>query len=95
MTMRIYKPGKADILDGVIIAVLLIVINYTKDFAAPHLSQFTEKLGEWSDFMNTVIVGFILGVVLTLVGKPRYATLVFALALGIGIYGVASEKLNV
>jgi len=93
--MRIKKPGKSDVKDAFVIAVLLIVISYVKSMVRPWLSSFTGTLGDVGRFVDAAIVGIVVATVFSLVGYPKYGTLAFALAVGSEIYAYVEENYDV
>jgi len=95
MALRIYKPGKSDLKDAFVVALLLIVLNYARKFVEPYLGKFTGNLGEFAGLANGLIVGIIAAIVLGAVGFGRFGAMAFALAFGMEIYNYASSKFNV
>lgn len=81
--MKLYKPGKKELVEAAVVAVLLIVISYARDFISPYISPHLGALGEFGDLAVAAIVGFLLAMVLTLVGFGRYAALAFVLAVAV------------
>jgi|Deesub1362A_J573_1020465.scaffolds.fasta_scaffold00330_77 hypothetical protein len=95
MAMRIYKPGRSDLRDAFVVAVLLIVLSYVRRFVEPYLGRVTAPLGEFAGLGNAVLVGIAAAIVLGAVGFGRFAAMAFALAVGMELYNFASARFNV
>jgi len=93
--MRVFKQGKSEVKEAVIIAALLVVIQMVKDFIAGYLNPVLSfiEVREVIDLINAVVVGFIVATVLMLVRQSRYAAIAFALALGVEIARIVESKL--
>ena len=95
MTMRIYKPGKKELIDAAVVAVLLIALSYAKSFIAPLVEPYLGQLGEFAGLVVAAIVGFVVGAVLMLIGFGRYAAMAFALAVGVELAKLIGNVVNV
>lgn len=83
--MRIYKPSSSDVKLGLIAAVLLIVGKFVEKLTDSFIDPVVANLTVGKNTVKGLVNGFIVGLVLMLVGQGKYAALGFAVILGSGI----------